>query len=852
MTTPANGPGPFAELLQQHRQAAALSQEELAERAGLSARGISDLERGVRRSPYPVTVRALAKALDLDATAEARLLAAVRPRSGVPEARRSTSSLPIAVNSFVGRERELTEIRRLLTTTRLLTLVGPGGVGKTRLALEVAHTASAVDGVWFVELAPLAEAGLVLRAVAAVLGVKENPTRSIGQSLAEALGDERALLVLDNFEHVIDAAAEVASLLRACARLKVLATSREPLRLQAERVYDVSPLALPVGGELHTVDQVGRVPALELFVERAQAVNASFRLSAANAGAVAELCRRLDGLPLAIELAAARTRALQPEVMLERIDRSLDLLHGLRDQPARHASLRAVLDWSYQLLTGHEQVLLRRLAVFAGGWTLTAAEAVCGEGQLARDQVLDALDGLVAKSLVVLQGHASEGRYRVLETVRQYALDRLHESGEADTMRERHAAWVTELVERTPPEAYDVETLAQLDREQDNLRAALRWAIDVGEADRALRLSSNWLFWSVRGHYAEGHAWLSEALGMPGAATSALRGRGLCVLGYLAYVQGDLAAAERLLDDSYRLALERGNYVLRAASLHHLAHIAGVRGDLRRAFALLCEARALSQRARKPREGLAWESMHLVLMSELKRMLGEEAEAQRLAQECLALSRQLGHSMSTAGALHVLGKLAARAGQAGTARALLGESLALHRQLGNQRGVSRALASLGELALQEAALSSAGRDYAEALRVCEGTGERFDIAGCLAGIARLTADHDPRLAVRLASSALGVWHELGARPYPEDGAELDRALGDLRTRLAPRVFDDAWQVGRAMSLDEATEVALAVAEAVARSDGQAVAGLGTVVPLKARKRAVAHLVRPEPQQHSGR
>jgi predicted ATPase/DNA-binding XRE family transcriptional regulator len=837
-------------LLQQFRQSAGLSQEELAERAGLSARGISDLERGVRRSPYPVTVRALAKALGLDPSAQARLLAAVRPRSGVPEPQASTASLPTPLSSFVGREREVAEIGRLLATTRLLTLVGPGGVGKTRLALEVAHAVSAPDGVWVVELAPLADADLVPGAIASVLGVKENPTRSIGQSLAEALGDSRAVLVLDNFEHVIEAAPEVASLLRACAGLKVLATSREPLWLQGERVYDVPPLALPVDGELDSLDEVSRVPAIELFVERAQAVNAGFRLNAASAPAVAELCRRLDGLPLAIELAAARTRAFEPGVILERIDRALDLFHGFRDQPSRHTSLRAVLDWSYDLLSQYEQVLLRRLAVFAGGWTLAAAEAVCVEGPLGPPHLLDAVEGLVTRSLATLHGPVGEGRYRVLETVRQYALDRLEASGEADAMRERHAMWVTELVERTPPEAYDPETLALLDREQDNLRAALRWAIDAGDADRALRLSSNWLFWSVRGHYTEARAWLMETLDMPGAETSALRGRGLCVLGYLAYVQGDLYTAERLLDESQRLALERGNYVLRAASLHNLASVASVRGDLRGAFTLLSEARALTRRARKPREGWAWESMHLGLMSGLALMLGEEAEARRLAQECLALSRELGHSMSTASALHVLGKLAARAGEAGTARAMLGESLALHRQLGNQRGVARVLTSLGDLALEETDVSTAARCYAEALRVAEATGDRFDIATCLAGIARLTSSRDAALAVRLASSARAVWDEFGAKPYPEDAAALDHTLSDLRARLTVHVFDHSWQLGQARHLHEAIGVALAAAEAEACTDGQPVSASRIVVPLRARPRT-ADLQAAKSQQQAG-
>jgi predicted ATPase/transcriptional regulator with XRE-family HTH domain len=422
-------PGSFGAQLQQYRAAAGLSQEELAERAGLSRRGISDLERGVRRSPYPATVRRLAHALGLAADDKAEFLNAAQPphvRSTL-EARPAVASalapiegdqpasqasgfatgpkrhnLPVQLSSFVGRGQELPCVQRLLGTTRLLTLTGTGGVGKTRLALELASVAGPefAYGSVFVNLTATPHPRLVLALVAQTLGVRDLGGGALEQLLIAAIAERSLLLLLDNCEHVVEAAPDVAVLLRACPGLKILATSREPLRLQAERLYDVPPLALPVDAGLRDPEHVSHAPAVELFVDRARAVNAAFRLDAATAPAVAELCRRLDGLPLAIELAASRIRLLPPAAMLARLEQRPSLLRrGARDLPARQHTLDDTMAWSYDLLDAAEQRLFRRLAVFVGGCTLDAAEAVCNaEGDLGLD-ILDGLGALVDKSL---------------------------------------------------------------------------------------------------------------------------------------------------------------------------------------------------------------------------------------------------------------------------------------------------------------------------------------------------------------------------------------------------------------------------------------------------------------------
>jgi non-specific serine/threonine protein kinase len=511
----------FALLLRRHRQAAGLTQEALAERARLSARTVSDLERGLNLRPRKDSMTLLAQALGLADAERAQLEDAarqttlfptsllpaeqapqdgpVRARAGVQQFRARSTNLPRSLTSFIGRTREQAEVVRLLQTTPLVTLTGAGGCGKTRLALEVA--ASLVEsypaGVWLVELAPLADATLVDQVVATALGVVEEPGQPLRSTLLAFLRDKHLLLVLDNCEHLVTACAELAgTLLRSCLYLQVLATSREVLGVAGEQVWRVPSLSLPDRHQSPAWQQLGAADAVRLFVARAAAARPSFALTEHTAGLVAEVCRRLDGIPLALELAAARLSMLTLEGLAARLDTSFRLLTGgSRTALPRQQTLRATLDWSWNLLSGVEQVLLRRLAVFAAGWTLEAAELVCAGEGIETDEVLDLLGGLVNKSLVAWdEAGEAAGRFGLLETVRLYALEHLLASGEEAAVRRRHLTWCLDLAVRiAPPVVPGAQMrgswLDELESELDNLRAALRWAHEAGDVARGLRLA---------------------------------------------------------------------------------------------------------------------------------------------------------------------------------------------------------------------------------------------------------------------------------------------------------------------------------------------------------------------------
>jgi non-specific serine/threonine protein kinase len=545
-------------LLQRHRLAAGLSQAELAERAGLSQRGISDLERGLRQAAYPATLRRLAEALGLSEAERAALLAATRrpgptqagadtaePTPTAPPATaRPAHNLPRQLTSLIGRDRELAELRRLVMASHLLTLTGPGGVGKTRLALRLAEVVLPdwADGVWLVELAALADPRLVPEAVAATLGIREQPGRALVQTLAERLGPKHLLLVLDSCEHLVDACAALADhLLRACPELRLLATSREPLRIPGETTWRVDPLALPPARA--AVEQVADTAAVRLFVERARAVMPTFGLTERTAGPVAALCRGLDGLPLALELAAARAPGLGVELLARRLDDRLRLLAtGSRMAPARQQTLRATLAWSYDLLDPAEQRVFRGLAVFAGGWSPEAAETVLG------GDVLEVFGTLVDKSLVQRGGTEAAPRFAFLETVRVFALEQLAAAADSTAVQDRHAAYFLALAETADRQLRGLDQaiwFERLEREHDNLRAALHWALErQAMAAASGLLGALWWFWLVRGHLTEGRRWLEAFLATPaGTAPTAARAAALDYAGYLTCWQGDVPQA---------------------------------------------------------------------------------------------------------------------------------------------------------------------------------------------------------------------------------------------------------------------------------------------------------------------
>ena len=559
----------FAALLRRHRVATGLSQEALAERAGLSARAISDLERGARRAPYRETVRLLADALGLAPADRVALEAAVDrgrgPLAGAATGRDPVApTLPAAVTPLIGRDQEVASLLSQLrgSDARLFTLTGPPGIGKTRLALAVASglVDDRPERVVFVGLAPISDPRLVATAILQALGLPDVGGPPPLERLKDVLRGKQTLLVLDNFEQVVNAGPLVGELLEACSSLAVLITSRVAVRLRGEHEFPVPPLAFPSrtedAGHPQDAETLSSFSAVALFVERARAVRPGFTLTDDNAAAVVEICQRLDGLPLAIELAAARCNVLTPQAMLRRLDHRLRLLtDGARDAPARQRTLRGAIAWSHDLLSAEEQILFRRLGVFVGGCTLAAAERVCGaSGDLGLD-ILDGVAALVDQSLVQ-QGEGSDGepRFAMLETLREYALEQLDGAGERQLVQQRHAADVLTLAAEAEPHLFTAERgrwLRRLNEEQDNIRAALRFSIEQDDPELGLRLVGALWMWFLRRLLVEGRSWAEDLLAHPGAGQrTAARASALFAAGHFAWLQGDVRTMRTRLDES--------------------------------------------------------------------------------------------------------------------------------------------------------------------------------------------------------------------------------------------------------------------------------------------------------------
>jgi non-specific serine/threonine protein kinase len=742
-------------------------------------------------------------------------------------------NLPARLSSFIGREREIAEIERLLGTTRLLTLTGAPGVGKTRLALEVGDEIADAfpDGVWLAELAPLVDPrsalvpGLVPTAVATALGVREQPGQPLSDTLADALRAQRVLLVLDNCEHLVDACAGlVDTLLRACPGLVILATSREPLGIAGETAWRVPSLALPDINDLDAVgtgdaQALGACAAVRLFVERARAARPDFALTVAHTPAVARICRRLDGIPLALELAAARVMALSVEQIADRLDDRFRLLTGgTRTALPRQRTLRATVDWSYDLLAEPERALLRRLAVFAGGWTLEAAEASCTWDGLEAPDVLDLLQHLVDKSLVVAEAHADGSyRYQMLEMLQQYALDRLAERGEADEARRQHAACFLALAERAEPELRgprESEWSARLEAEHDNLRAALRWAIDRGEAESALRLGSAlWRFWAVHGHLVEGLVWLEQALapgGESGDATPELlraRAGALNGAGNLAMARGERAGSAAFHEASLALRRRLGDTAGEAISLHNLGLAARSLGDRPLARDCFNECLSLFRSLGDTRNA----GLSLLNLSRLSHDEGDQERATTLVTDGLALFRAAGSAQGVATALNQLGALARDRGDLTAAVRFHGEALSMHRDRGDPWGIGLSLIGLARVAMVRRDHVKAMALAGQSLRALKDVGANRDTAAALVVLA--TA------ACAAGQAAIGA-QLLGAvaRAYPDGsaiGAEqtsFEQAAAAARAALGTQAFDAAWADGQQLTLDQAIDLALAKAE----------------------------------------
>jgi predicted ATPase/DNA-binding XRE family transcriptional regulator len=603
----------FGELLRRHRIAAGLTQEELAERARISVRAISDLERGVRRAPHKDTLRLLADALNLGEDDRALLLETVRETRRAEATPSSTAptgvfsrDFPVALTPLIGREREEAAIAHLLLrdTVRLLTLTGPAGIGKTRLATQTAvdHGACFANVV-FVSLAAISEHSLVLPAIAQALGLHDQADRPAHDQIYDYLARRKSLLILDNFEQVAQAGPQIAKLLAACPQATALVTSRVALRVRGEHEVAVPPLDTPDLAQLPTLENLTRYAAIILFVQRAREVNPTFELTPALAPTIAAICARLDGIPLALELAAARIKLLTPKALLARLNGSLTLLtNGATDLPERQQTMRRASEWSYDLLRESEQRLFRRLAVFVDGWTLVAAEAICGEYDVETACVLDGLTDLVDSSLVVREACADgEPRFRLLELMREYGWEQLVAHDDVSALRSCHADYYCALAERAEPEMHGGSQrawLACLAQEHPNLRAALGWARERRLVEIGLRLGGAlWWFWQLHGHAREGRAWLEQFLSFQqsvvGDRDKTLRADALKGAGNLAWSQGDYEPSSALLDECLDLYRALANIPGVADVLNTLGLIADERGDYMQAVFLYEESLAL-------------------------------------------------------------------------------------------------------------------------------------------------------------------------------------------------------------------------------------------------------------------
>jgi predicted ATPase len=765
----------FGQLLKQHRLRVGLSQERLAEQSELSVNQISDLERDRRARPHPDTLRRLADALALTEQERGTFVTLARPGrpSQLPPSR---SPLPLPLTRFFARPDDLTAVRRRLDSTRLLTLTGAGGVGKTRLALEIAHAVAHdyPDGVWLVDLQALREGCLVPQMVARALGLPEQPAQPVDETVLTALHDRRLLLVVDNCEHLLDACARLLDrVLRYCPGVRILATSREALRLGGEAVWPVQPLALPSARAAATVATLTDSTAVQLFVDRAAAVLPGFALTERNAPTVAEIVRRLDGIPLAIELAAARAATLPLAELAARLDdRFRVLTEGSRANLPRHQTLRAALEWSDALLSAPERTVLWRLSIFAGGWTLAAAEGVVGGDGIPVADIVTLVSRLVAKSLVQLDVSDDRARYRLLETIRQYASEYLAAGDEAATWHRRHADYFLALAEEAEPALTTGERnswLVQLEEEHDNLRAALRWLIAQGASTAAVRLAAALgQFWQVRRYFREARQWLEQALALRPEVPDAVRARALEQLGELIRNQGDYVAARAALEESRDLFERLGDRRSIAGVLRSLGTIAlhQVPPDLERATALF--------------------------------------------EECLALQRALDYQHGVAVCLFDLGALALEQGEFARAQMYFADALSRTRDLGAERHATIALANLGIVALLAGEDARARALFAEALRRVVLPEDSVVVAYTLAALSGLASRAGrPEQAARLAGASEGVCVSLNYAMPIVHRARFDRQATAARDSLGASAWATAWTTGFALTVEQALDLALA-------------------------------------------